>query len=113
MQSWSDHRSSGRRCSVLSKEPRHQRSPRKNAFAVRFHQRCHRSYEVGERANGARCGTIVSAAAVCGGSMNFVSTQADTKLDIEKIRKDFPALHQKVYGKPLIYLDNAATTQKP
>ncbi|HJZ12961.1 MAG TPA: cysteine desulfurase CsdA, partial [Acidobacteriota bacterium] len=45
--------------------------------------------------------------------MNFVSTQADTKLDVEKIRKDFPALHQKVYGKPLIYLDNAATTQKP
>src|SRR5262249_25045615 len=29
------------------------------------------------------------------------------------IRKDFPALHQKVHGKPLVYLDNAATTQKP
>ncbi|MFP4019860.1 MAG: aminotransferase class V-fold PLP-dependent enzyme [Bacteroidales bacterium] len=34
-------------------------------------------------------------------------------LDIQKIRKDFPILHQKVYDKPLIYLDNAATTQKP
>lgn len=34
-------------------------------------------------------------------------------LDIEKIRKDFPILQTKVYGKPLIYLDNAATTQKP
>jgi cysteine desulfurase/selenocysteine lyase len=34
-------------------------------------------------------------------------------LDIEKIRMDFPALHQKIYGKPLVYLDNAATTQKP
>jgi len=34
-------------------------------------------------------------------------------LDVEKIRKDFPALHQKVYGKPLVYLDNAATSQKP
>jgi cysteine desulfurase/selenocysteine lyase len=33
--------------------------------------------------------------------------------DIEKIRQDFPALDQQVYGKPLIYLDNAATTQKP
>jgi cysteine desulfurase/selenocysteine lyase len=33
--------------------------------------------------------------------------------EIDKIRKDFPALHQKVYGKSLIYLDNAATTQKP
>ncbi|MDR0507660.1 MAG: cysteine desulfurase [Dysgonamonadaceae bacterium] len=34
-------------------------------------------------------------------------------LDIENIRKDFPILTQEVYGKPLIYLDNAATTQKP
>jgi cysteine desulfurase/selenocysteine lyase len=34
-------------------------------------------------------------------------------LDINKIREDFPALHQLVYKKPLVYLDNAATTQKP
>ena len=34
-------------------------------------------------------------------------------LDINKIRNDFPALHQLVYKKPLVYLDNAATTQKP
>ncbi len=34
-------------------------------------------------------------------------------MDIEAIRKDFPALQQKVYDKPLIYLDNAATSQKP
>lgn len=33
--------------------------------------------------------------------------------DITKIRSDFPILQKKVYGKPLIYLDNAATTQKP
>jgi cysteine desulfurase/selenocysteine lyase len=32
---------------------------------------------------------------------------------IEKIRQDFPVLQQKVHGKPLVYLDNAATTQKP
>ena len=35
------------------------------------------------------------------------------ELDIEKIRKDFPLLQTKVYGKPLVYLDNGATTQKP
>lgn len=35
------------------------------------------------------------------------------QFDIDKIRADFPILSQKVYGKPLIYLDNAATTQKP
>ena len=34
-------------------------------------------------------------------------------LDVEKIRKDFPILHQEVHGKPLVYLDNAATAQKP
>ncbi|MDD6008657.1 MAG: cysteine desulfurase [Prevotellaceae bacterium] len=34
-------------------------------------------------------------------------------LDIEKIRRDFPILAREVYGKPLVYLDNAATTQKP
>ena len=33
--------------------------------------------------------------------------------DIQKIRKDFPILEREVYGKPLIYLDNGATTQKP
>ena len=33
--------------------------------------------------------------------------------DVEKIRQDFPILSRTVYGKPLVYLDNAATTQKP
>ena len=33
--------------------------------------------------------------------------------DVNEIRKEFPILKQSVYGKPLIYLDNAATTQKP
>ena len=34
-------------------------------------------------------------------------------LDIEKIRKDFPILSREIYGRPLVYLDNGATTQKP
>jgi cysteine desulfurase / selenocysteine lyase len=33
--------------------------------------------------------------------------------DVERVRRDFPILHQKVNGKPLVYLDNAATSQKP
>lgn len=33
--------------------------------------------------------------------------------DLDKIRKDFPILSTEVYGKPLVYLDNAATAQKP
>lgn len=41
-----------------------------------------------------------------------VKTAART-WDIEAIRADFPILKQKVHGKPLVYLDNAATSQKP
>jgi cysteine desulfurase / selenocysteine lyase len=33
--------------------------------------------------------------------------------DVERVRADFPILQQKVHGKPLVYLDNAATSQKP
>ncbi len=36
-----------------------------------------------------------------------------TALDVEAVRRDFPILHQTVHDKPLVYLDNAATTQKP
>lgn len=36
-----------------------------------------------------------------------------TKWDVDKIRSMFPILHQEVNGKPLVYFDNAATTQKP
>ncbi len=38
---------------------------------------------------------------------------ADNSLDIERIRQDFPILHQNIRGKPLVYLDNAASCQKP
>src|SRR5258706_13614043 len=33
--------------------------------------------------------------------------------DVQEIRRDFPILHQKIYGKPLVYFDNAASSQKP
>src|SRR5574337_1222135 len=39
--------------------------------------------------------------------------EAATMFDVERIRKDFPVLRQQVHGKPLVYLDNAATSQKP
>lgn len=41
------------------------------------------------------------------------ATPIPRDLDIEGVRRDFPALHQRVNGHPLIWLDNAATTQKP
>ena len=37
----------------------------------------------------------------------------DNTFDIVKIRQDFPLLNKSIKGRPLIYLDNAATTQKP
>jgi cysteine desulfurase / selenocysteine lyase len=41
------------------------------------------------------------------------TAQAPSSLDIARIRQDFPILHQQVHGKPLVYLDNANTSQKP
>ncbi|MFZ0315245.1 MAG: cysteine desulfurase [Candidatus Korobacteraceae bacterium] len=37
----------------------------------------------------------------------------ETTFSVEEVRRDFPILHQQVYGHPLVYLDNAATSQKP
>ena len=43
-----------------------------------------------------------------------MSNQSNTAtFDAERVRADFPILHQDVNGHPLVYLDNAATTQKP
>lgn len=45
--------------------------------------------------------------------MDHETVQTAGMLDTARIRKDFPILSRKVHGKPLIYLDNAATTHKP
>ena len=45
--------------------------------------------------------------------MSVLPDTISHNLDIETIREDFPVLHQEVYGKPLVYFDNAASTQKP
>jgi cysteine desulfurase / selenocysteine lyase len=42
-----------------------------------------------------------------------VLDRVETTFDAERARADFPILEQRVHGKPLVYLDNAATTQKP
>ena len=46
-------------------------------------------------------------------SVTAISAQRTTSLDVAAIRQDCPILRQRVHGKPLVYLDNAATTQKP
>lgn len=45
--------------------------------------------------------------------MHETHSIVDVGFDLERIRNDFPILHTLVRGKPLVYLDNAATTQKP
>src|SRR4051812_13815646 len=46
-------------------------------------------------------------------SMSTLSSQLSTTFDVERIREDFPVLRQTIHGKPLVYLDSAATAQKP
>src|SRR5437868_15505464 len=46
-------------------------------------------------------------------SMSTLSSQVSTTFDVERIREDFPVLKQKIHGKPLVYLDSAATARKP
>ena len=41
------------------------------------------------------------------------SCEAMNKFDVARIREDFPVLRQKIHGKPLVYFDNGATSQKP
>lgn len=45
--------------------------------------------------------------------MKLHSAVSNGTYDVDEVRKDFPALSLKVYGKPLVYLDNAASAQKP
>jgi cysteine desulfurase/selenocysteine lyase len=46
-------------------------------------------------------------------SQKASDSRPDSSLDIQRVREDFPILHTEVRGKPLVYLDNAATSQKP
>ena len=45
--------------------------------------------------------------------MNESATRLKPPLDVNRVREDFPILNRRIHGKPLVYLDNAATTQKP
>lgn len=45
--------------------------------------------------------------------MKTLNLHKDVSFDVQKLREEFPILNQSVNGNPLVYLDNAATTQKP
>jgi cysteine desulfurase / selenocysteine lyase len=46
-------------------------------------------------------------------SASELESRVSTPFDVELVRRDFPVLHQQVHGKPLVYLDNAASAQVP
>src|SRR6266567_2951497 len=45
--------------------------------------------------------------------MSTLTSPVTSAFDVDKVREDFPVLKQTVHGKPLVYLDSAATAQKP
>ena len=45
--------------------------------------------------------------------MTMLNNAVEVIFDVQKVRADFPALEQEVHGHPLVYLDSAATAQKP
>jgi cysteine desulfurase/selenocysteine lyase len=45
--------------------------------------------------------------------MSTLSSRLSTTFDVDRVREDFPVLKQTIHGKPLVYLDSAATAQKP
>jgi cysteine desulfurase/selenocysteine lyase len=45
--------------------------------------------------------------------MSVLTSVISAGFDVDKVREDFPVLKQRIHGKPLVYLDNAATSQKP
>src|SRR5213075_1326006 len=55
-----------------------------------------------------RCGNAVSAF-----TMGYVAVETVTKLDARTLRADFPIFEQEFHGKPLAFLDSAASSQKP
>lgn len=55
----------------------------------------------------------IRAAAVAAGEKRRAGDNSSLAFDVERVREDFPVLSQEVYGKPLVYLDNGASAQKP
>ena len=51
--------------------------------------------------------------ASCEGYDRYVAVTTGAKLDAHTLRKDFPIFEQEFHGKPLAYLDSAASSQKP
>src|SRR6185295_16440142 len=110
MRPWRDRGRARRRSAVLSARARHSGEGRRGAADPGVHRRGGRGHRAcgpargadGDRGPLARGEGLTMHPAVTNGSY-----------DVERIRADFPILSMQVYGTPLVYLDNAASAQKP
>ena len=68
--------------------------------------------KAGEKLEGVEGGMMATATSAVQGVESTYALAAQ-EFDVRRVREDFPILGQMVHGKPLVYLDNAATSQKP
>ncbi len=95
---------------ILSDVARHPREGSRSAADPGLHRRDRR----GDRARRHPRRADVCRHKMAGGArMSMHPAVSNGSYDVAKIRADFPALAMQVYGKPLVYLDNAASAQKP
>ena len=57
--------------------------------------------------------TAVQTGVLDPGPLHPADAENNVCLDVERVRREFPILRETPYGKPLVYLDSAATSQKP
>src|SRR6185369_6180823 len=74
---------------------------------------CRRGHRIHRQRRSARDRCRRSAALAGGTGMTMHPAVANGSYDVARVREDFPALALQVYGKQLVYLDNAASAQKP
>src|SRR5258706_11899286 len=135
MQPRLDHRSAERRGDVLPPLARHRRAGSARPARLRLRQRDRRPHEARAGPGTGPPRAVPATAAAPAGSkgedaMRTMKDERGTMIeepsaarasftvhrssfDVERIRRDFPILSRNVHGKRLVYLDNAATTQKP
>ncbi|MBX3513998.1 MAG: cysteine desulfurase [Xanthobacteraceae bacterium] len=103
------HRRARRRSSVLSARARHSeergREP-SHSVILRRGNRTHRERE-NPRCDDEACGPLARRQRLT------LNAPAKVAFDVGQVRADFPILSKEVYGKKLVYLDNAASAQKP
>src|SRR4030095_15203641 len=114
---WRRHWPAGRGGALLSAVTRPRRRIRAANVDSRVRGRRAEPPAARARSNARRGAPAAPARAVaaCGGMRGTMTTAAlsPAAFDVTRVRADFPILQRRVHGKPLVYLDNAATTQKP